>query len=137
MPVQFKIAITKDIIRSAIDCGRENDDFTIGRNCAIAVALKDFFPDVYVTGYDIFPFGNCSHKRNKIRIPLPQVAQHFIRLFDGFTLTPRLRMLLPEFEFNIEIPDEVISDIDIEELRAVISTEKTQSLAKRVKPVAA
>ena len=50
---------------------------------------------------------------------------------------PAGRLLLPEFEFNIEIPDEVISDIDIEELRAVISTEKTQSLAKRVKPVAA
>ena len=128
--VQFKIAITKDIIRAAKDCGRENDDYTIGRNCAIAIALKDLFPDVFVTGYDIYPFGNGSDKRNSIRIALPQVAQHFIRLFDGFSLTPRLRLLLPEFEFNIEISDELIEQIDIGELKSIIRGDKSTSALK-------
>ena len=67
-------------------------------------------------------------------IPLPIIAQHFIKLFDGFYLTPKLRLLLPEFEFTIDIPDEVIEQINIDEVRELIKETKI-SLAEQYKSV--
>ena len=59
-------------------------------------------------------------KEKEIKIPLPLIAQQFIKLFDGFRLTPKLRLLLPEFEFTIDIPDEAIEPINIDEVRELI-----------------
>ena len=118
MPIQFKIAITKEIIEHCKNCG--NEAHTIEKNCAVAFALMDIFPDVYVTNYYIFPFGIDFEKEKDIKIPMPVIAQQFIKLFDGFYLTPKLRLLLPEFEFAINIPDEVIEQINIDEVRELI-----------------
>jgi len=120
MPLQFKIRITRDIIEQCKNCGATNDQFEIGRNCAIALALQDIFPDVYVTNYYIFPFGINDKKRADIKIMLPVIAQQFIKLFDGFYLMPNLRLLLPEFEFPIDVPDEFIDEINIDEIRELI-----------------
>jgi hypothetical protein len=121
MSIQFKISITKDIIDRAKHCGTENDIYQMGRNCAIALALKDIFPEVYVTNYLIFPFGIDANDEKDVKIPLPTIAQQFIKLFDGFHLTPNLRLLLPEFEFVIDIPAEVINAINIDEIKELIS----------------
>jgi len=121
MSIQFKISITKDIIDQAKHCGTENDTYQMGRNCAIALALKDIFPEVYVTNYFIFPFGI---ENNEEKIALPVIAQQFIKLFDGFRLTPNLRLLLPEFEFAIDIPAEVIDAVNIDEIKELISNRK-------------
>ena len=51
---------------------------------------------------------------------MPPVAQQFIKLFDGFRFTPRLRLLLPEFDFTIDVPDEVIEQINIDDVRELI-----------------
>lgn len=107
MPVQFTIRITKAIIERCKNCGVDNNSGEIGRNCAIAFALKDIFPNVFVTNYDIFPFGIDAEKVKNIKITMPVIAQQFIKLFDGFSLTPNLRRLLPEFEFTINIPQPV------------------------------
>ena len=120
MPVQFKIRITKDIIEQCKNCGATNDQFEISRNCAIALALQDIFPEVYVTNYYIFPLGISDETRKDVKIFLPVVAQQFIKLFDGFSLMPNLRLLLPEFEFTIDVPDEVIDEINIDEIIELI-----------------
>ena len=120
MSIHFKISVTKDIIDRAKNCGTENDMYQMGRNCAIALALKDIFPDVYVTNYLIFPFGIGVNDEKDVKIPLPVIAQQFIKLFDGFYLTPNLRLLLPEFEFVIDIPAEVINTINIDEIMIYI-----------------
>ena len=120
MSLQLKIAITKDIIEHCKNCGNENKEHEIGQNCAIAFALVDIFPNVYVTNYYIFPFGIEYEKEQDLKIPLPTIAQQFIKLFDGFRLTPKLRLVLPEFEFTIDIPDEVIDQINIDEVRELI-----------------
>ena len=52
-----------------------------------------------------------------MKIPMTVIAQQFIKLFDGFRFTPRLRLVLPEFEFRIDIPGEVIEQINIDEVR--------------------
>jgi hypothetical protein len=120
MPATFEIAITKEIIAHCKNCGTGNESHRVENNCAIAFALANIFPKVYVTNQCIFPFGIDKTKEQEIKIPLPQVAQQFIKLFDGFRLTPTLRLLLPAFEFIIDIPDEAIEQINIDEVRELV-----------------
>ena len=61
---------------------------------------------------------------------LPLIAQQFIKLFDGFYLTPNLRLLLPEFEFTIDVPNEVINAINIDEIKELISSSGKVSAQK-------
>ncbi len=128
MPVQFKIRITRDIIEQCKNCGSGNDQSEIGRNCAIALALQDIFPDVYVTNYYIFPFGISDVKRMDVKIVLPVIAQQFIKLFDGFCLMPNLRLLLPEFEFAIDVSDEVIDEVNIDEIKELIKSRNIKTV---------
>ena len=120
MPTQFNIAITKEIIAQCKNCGTGNDACLVENNCAIAFALADIFPKVYVTNLYIFPFGIDGEKEKDIKIPMPAIAQQFVKLFDGFRFTPRLRLMLPEFEFTIDIPDEVLEQINIDDVRELI-----------------
>lgn len=120
MSTQFRISVTKEIIAHCKDCHK--DRYAVEKNCAIALALSDIFPSVYVTNYSIYPFGIDSEKEKRIKIPLPLIAQQFIKLFDGFHLIPNLRLLLPEFEFTIEIPDEAIDHVNIDDALEPLAT---------------
>ncbi len=120
MAVQFKMKITKEILELSKDCGADNNIETTGKNCAIAICVKDIFPEVFVTGYSIYPFGtNENYRFNDLKIELPKIAQDFIRVFDSLCAMPRLRLTLPEFEFEISISDEIISQINIDEIRDI------------------
>jgi hypothetical protein len=128
MPVQFKISVTKVILEQSKHCGSNDNLDAIGKNCAIATALKDIFPDVQVSGHHIYPFGiNEYEDTGDKKIPLPQIAQHFIKVFDSLAAIPNVRTRLPEFEFEISIPDEVISMINIDE--ALTNAKKCNELA--------
>jgi hypothetical protein len=127
VPVQFNVKVTKEILRQSKYCGKDREGYKIGNNCAIALAVADIFPDVFVSGFHIYPLGVETPAVQDLRIPLPLVARQFIKLFDGFYLTPNLRTLLPEFEFEMEIPDEVIFSINIEELLPVIEGRKQKN----------
>lgn len=120
MPAQFKIAITKEILAQSKNCGTGHDTGRLENNCAIAIALAEIFPEVYVTDQYIFPFGIESDKTKNIKISMPGIAQQFVKLFDGFRYTPRLRLLLPEFEFIIDLPDEVIEQINIDDVKKLL-----------------
>jgi hypothetical protein len=118
MPVHFKIKVTKEILELSKECGAHNDFNTIGKNCAIAIALKDIFPGVVVADYYIYPFGiDNKNKLDDLRIVMPKIAQDFVKIFDSLSAIHKLRPLLPEFEFEISIPDEIISQINIDEVR--------------------
>ncbi len=125
MPVQFTIRITREIIEHCKSCGTENNKQEIGSNCAVAFALKDIFPDVFVTDYYIFPFGMNTENGNDMKIAMPVIAQQFIKLFDGFYLMPNLRPLLPEFEFTIDIPGEVIDQVNIDDVMELIKGDRS------------
>jgi len=119
MPVPFTIKVTKEILALSRDCG-QNEIEIIGKTCAIALALKDIFTEVFVSGYYIHPFGSDDENQmTSLEIPLPKIAQDFVRLFDSFCAIPSARILLPEFEFEIFIPDEIIAEINIDEVRNV------------------
>ncbi len=82
MSVAFKIKITKEILLLSKYCGRESEIETIGKNCAIAIGLNEMFPDVFVTGDEIYPFGiDEIVNQSDLKIPLPDEAKIFIRTF--------------------------------------------------------
>jgi hypothetical protein len=120
MSVPYTIAITKDILNQSKHCGADNDVDKVGNNCAIAVALQDIFPRVYVNSFYIFPFGIDNDAVKELKIPLPLVARQFIKLFDGFSFSPRLRLMLPEFEFTIDVTDDIVNAINIDEVKALL-----------------
>ena len=117
MPVQFKIKVTKDILELSKECGVGEDVAATGKNCAIALTLKDIFPNVFVSEDNIYPFGREDKDPfHNLTIPMPKIARDFVQVFDSLSAIHNLRLRLPEFEFSIDIPDEVISEIDIEEV---------------------
>lgn len=121
MAVQFKIKVTKEILESSKECGAHNDVEKIGNNCAIAIAVKDIFPNVFVTAHHIYPFGiDESNEYIHLRIELPKIALDFIKLFDSLRSIHKARLSLPEFEFEISIPDEIISLINIDEVENIL-----------------
>ncbi|HSZ87013.1 MAG TPA: hypothetical protein VK787_13355 [Puia sp.] len=122
MITQFKISITKQILEESKHCSSSINDVKLtGENCAIANALKYLFPDVYVTGYYIYPFATDEqHIYKHFRIELPQIAKDFIRVFDSLCKMPDTRTLLPEFEFEISLPDEIISEVNIDEIKNIV-----------------
>ena len=119
MSVQFEIKITKEILQLSKECGTHGQTDTIGKNCAIAVSLKDIFPLVFVTGDYIYPFGIDKGNLDKLKIEMPKVAKDFVRVFDSLSAIPKVRLCLPEFEFELSIPDEIISQINIDEIRTL------------------
>jgi hypothetical protein len=119
MPVNFNIRVTKLVLEKSKYCSSEgHDQQMIGEHCAIAVALKDLFPDVYVSGNNIHPFGfNATSSYYNLSIELPQVAKDFIKVFDSLCKMPSVRCLLPEFDFDISIPENIIAEIRIDEIK--------------------
>ncbi len=68
------------------------------------MALKEKFPDVFVSGTHLHPFGDESD----ISYPLPGEAVDFIRRFDSLADTPEERMGLPELTFEVVLEEEVV-----------------------------
>lgn len=88
---------------------------TLKKSEIIALALKDLFPDVFVTAHHIYPFGiHENYEYSNLRIAMPKIALDFIKVFDSLRSIHIVRLQLPEFEFDISIPDEIISQINIE-----------------------
>jgi hypothetical protein len=118
MSTAFTIIVTKQILEQAKCCGN-GEHKTIGDNCAIALAVKDIFPNVFVCGNHIHPFGFGQDGIREMRIELPVIARDFIKVFDSLVAMPRVRLLLPEFEFVILVPDNILEQINIDDIRAM------------------
>ncbi|HSZ86429.1 MAG TPA: hypothetical protein VK787_10380 [Puia sp.] len=118
MSTPFTIRITKEILARAKNCGLKQEQF-IGDNCAIALALQDIFPDVFVTGDHIHPFGFDQQSVSDMKITLPAIARDFIKVFDSLVQIPRVRLRLPEFAFDISIPDKILDQINIDEIHHI------------------
>lgn len=95
------IKITKEVLKRSMNCSGEE-----WKNCAISVAIRDLMPDADV-------FNDCIEIDGLPRMYLPKEAEDFTRRFDKLVLTPRKRLDLPEFSFQITLPDSVIEAIEI------------------------
>ncbi len=116
MPSLFKIKISNEILQLTKTCGSNSDLETIGQNCPIALSLSNIFPQVFVSGGYIYPFGvDEDSETENLKIEIPQIARDFIRLFDDLVEEPNERLSLPGFEFEICVSDEIISHININE----------------------
>lgn len=110
--MKLKIKITKDVIQRSMWCGTKGDNGKMtSTNCAVALALRDVFGLVRVDGRTIW-FWDI---KGKPEIPLPQMAKDFINQFDGASPVQR-RDHLPELEFEIDLPKEVIDAINIDDI---------------------
>src|SRR5690348_9982716 len=108
----FTVSITKEIIASCKEVGVLDDEDVIGEKCPIAMTIKDIFPEAFVGGLYIYPFAS----ETDLKINLPQSAQDFVCEFDALIENIEKRLLLPEIEFKILIPDEVINLIEIKDI---------------------
>ena len=97
------VSITRDIIARSYRCGTDNEIDMIGNHCPIALALIERFPDVFVSGTHIHPFGDESD----LAFPLPGEAIEFIQRFDSLADAPEERMGLPELSFEVALEKEI------------------------------
>jgi hypothetical protein len=120
--MRITIKITKEVLKETMFCGGiyGNNNTT---NCAVAFAVREVFPNARV-GAETLNFG--------VGVPefayLPQRASVFIDRFDSLVGTPSERLLLPEFSFDIHVPDSVIDKIGINEAKEIISKSSTLEL---------
>jgi hypothetical protein len=124
-PYRLKIKITKQILKDSMMCGSEFDEKT-PTNCAVALAVREIFPDAGIGRTLIRPFR--STLRRYLSIELPKDATDYIRLFDSLHKTPEQRLALPEFEFEVDVSEDIISQINIEEVKEVLKNSKTLEL---------
>lgn len=89
-----KFKVTKKILHS-LD-GVKLSDKQIATRCAVAVAMKKVFPDVKVRRYRIVIPGVGFFRNNK---KLTEYINNFDRVHIDY------RSNLPEFEFEIKIPE--------------------------------
>lgn len=117
MSVKMKIKVTKDVLRESSTCKMQD----LQDNCAIAVAIHDLFPQARVNGSRISIKGSSVY--------LPAKARNFIHRFDQSTTYERINM--PEIEFQISIPDRVLSRINIDEIKRVLEGSETLQLVNQ------
>lgn len=104
--MRIKIKVTKDILKRAQYCGTAGYTPAI-TNCAIALAVRDVFPDISVSHSGIL-FANGA-----MAYHTPETGA-FIWKFD--MSQSGQRPFLPEYEFEIDVPESVVDSINIDDL---------------------
>lgn len=136
--VKLKIKVTKDILERAKYCGTHPNQtsFEVPTNCAIALAVRDIFPDAWVSGesIDIYEPGTSFLDMDEMKMPydsiaLPMDAQEFIELFDA--TMAEYRPLIKELEFEVEVPDRVINMISLDEIKSLLKNSSTMELVEQ------
>lgn len=98
MPLQtFKV--TKEVLKKAADALQEKDNVRLSNNCAISMAMRPKYPNVG-TGFYIFP-----NESFNLSIPTPIELLAYMNSFDKGDYAARIT--LPEFEFTLDIPEEL------------------------------
>lgn len=122
MSVKIKVKVTREILEHTQMCGIKS----IMENCAIAVALRDVFGKVQV-GEDQVDFLTNTSAIPYATTDLPDEARIFIERFDRSI--PERRVMMPELEFEIDVPDVVINRMgNMGEVKKLISSSKTVKL---------
>lgn len=138
--MKLQINVTKEVIAKARFCPSGSElqnniifnkglkkyeplEHYIANNCAVALAIKELFPNARVGSTVITIPNERAFKDPEIKLPI--IACTFIRLFDE--LTPGDRLQMPPISFEIDVPDKVINRIGISEATAII--EKSETLA--------
>lgn len=117
MSTKLRITVTKSILNKAAYCGHikengkyfssDDESVSVSTNCAIALAVRDIFPDALVGPGEILAFGgNDFFPHAYSQIDLPEEATNFIMKFDS--LMPAERRKMEPIEFGVDVPDDVL-----------------------------
>lgn len=132
--LKLQINVTKDILERSKMCGKITGKkaYNVAANCAIALAVRDIFPNALVGKKSLVfnvPDSTTIVELNKLpKSFLPIAAMTFIDVFD--TSTSEQRIQLEPFSFEVEVPDEVIDSINIEEVKAICASSETLMLVE-------
>jgi hypothetical protein len=127
--MKLKIKVTKKIIAESMFCNALNKK--IGENCAVALAIRDIFPNAWVCPNAILLRKNTACSTDII-IYLPKSAAEFIATFDNLKPNPFERLKLPEFEFEIEIKDEWLEKlVNIDEVKELLKSHPNLELVSQ------
>lgn len=130
----LEIIVSSEVIKASSLCGFDNNgnaapfkvlplDRQPATNCAIALAVRDIFPEADIGEEMIYPFGSGDRSRDTKQIPMPYEAVSFIEKFD--VSTPGRRGSMKPFSFKIDIPDHIIDDIPLPDINKIINESKT------------
>jgi hypothetical protein len=118
MSVKLKIKITRDIVLSSKHCH--------GTQCAFANAVRDILPNAWISSFTIYPFSEISNDTRKF--DLSKEMSEFVFWFD--IANQDEKEMFTEKEFELEIPDWVIDEIDIESIRPLLQNHPTLTLCE-------
>jgi hypothetical protein len=116
--MKIKIKVTKEILSESRFCKAPSAE--TATSCAIALAVREIFPQAVVWRNCIWAFGQQG------RIPLPMSATEFISEFDFST--PERRANMDEMIFEVEVPTDVIDAIGLSEVHRILKESKTLEL---------
>lgn len=126
--MKITIKVTKEILEKSKMCSNGDE---VGENCAIALAVRDIFPNAFVGGTWISPAGTSGFSAP---ISLPVEAQRFIWWFDMLGKDKenghRLRPQMTPIQFDVDIPESIVDSIGIEEITEIINKSETLELCK-------
>lgn len=111
--MKILIKVTKEILERSKGCQRQSD------SCAISQAVREIFPAALVISGVINTGFNYA-------IELPEAATCWYIVFDRSTNQQIEAM--PEFSFEIDVPNEVIEKIGLGEVYKILSESKTLEL---------
>lgn len=117
------INVTKEILEKTKLCRVHVN--SVGKNCAIAHAVRKIFPKAYVESEEIYPFGG----NNLMAMRMPTKARNFVEKFDNNNAKQRVKM--KPLSFDIKIPDEVIDKLSIDELKHQLINHPTLELQEK------
>lgn len=110
------VRVTKEILAETRYCGNTAHTGLLSRNCAIAQALKAIFPQVSVGHNYVY-----IQTSRKTMIQLPSNVATFIYEFDRLRFKPEQRLSLTPITFELNVPNELIDEIGITQLKDLIN----------------
>lgn len=120
---KITVLITKEVLEKTKMCGLNGNMMElVSQNCAVAYAVRELFPNASVGAGTISLDSSLENKT-----PLSIKAQNFISAFDFSSAEERV--LMPEVSFEIDVPDGVLSDIDISEVQRIVENSSTLEFA--------
>ena len=130
---KLKISVTKEILEKSRHCSNGESQ---GFNCAVALSIRDIFPTAYCFQSVLLFFeedlidwrrrGLFSGLSKYPHAIFPPAVFSWIKEFDNST--PEERITMQPISFEIEIPDAVIEQINIDELRPLLTNHPTIEL---------
>lgn len=122
--MKLKIKVTKEILYKSRYC-RSDEAGAAAMNCAISLAVRDIFPNAFV-GLVLMYFDNNGKRGIGEAVKNHGSTVSFINKFD--VSSPEERIKMPEYEFEIEVPESVIEKINIDELKPLLENHPTLEL---------